>query len=44
MITGELVLKGFFCFAMVFGLLGVLYGCVRLSAYAIKYIETKIKK
>ena len=43
MITGELVFAGFFCFAMVFALLAALYACVRLSALAIRYIETKMK-
>ena len=44
MITGDLVFAAIFCFAMVFSLLGVLYACVRLSAFAIKNIEAKVKK
>ena len=44
MITGEIVFAAVFCFAMVFFLLAVLLGCVKLSAYAIKYIEAKMKK
>ena len=44
MITGELVFAAIFCFAMVFFLLAVLLGCVKLSAYAIKSIEAKMKK
>lgn len=42
--TGEIVFAAIFCFAMVFILLGVLYGLVKLSTNAIKYIEAKIKK
>ena len=44
MITGELVFAGVFCFAMVFALLAVLFGCVRLYTIAIRFIESKIKK
>ena len=44
MITGELVFAAIFCFATVFALLAVLFGCVKLSAFAIRYIESKMKK
>ena len=43
MITGEIVFAAFFCFAMVFVLLGLLYALVKLSTSAIKYIEAKMK-
>ena len=33
-----------FCFAMVFALLGGLYGLVKLSTIAIRFFESRVKK
>lgn len=39
----EILFAAFFCFLMVFALLGVLYVLMRAFSDIIKFVETKIK-
>ena len=43
MATSEMIYAAFFCFAMVFALLGSLYILVKLSTGVIRFFENKVK-
>ena len=40
----DILYSALFCFAMVFALLGCLFGLVKLSTHAIRIIEDKAKR